>query len=144
MRCEVLVAFVSRGATKGSAMKWLPKTEVFQLKLAVSVTAALFLLLATQAVITAVREPNPSSLLLALPLYVLAIFLWRMKSWAHKLTKALIGLLVIMFSVVVFMAPMASRGGTPNWPLLFSLYIPYIGFSAWLFWVFDKYKSEFH
>ncbi len=133
----------------------LPKTSSIQLRIVIVLLASPFLVLAIWSIavgLIQVSEGNIASAATVLwggVLLFCGIGLWRLRSWARKLAKVCIAIVVVVGILGVFnpffaMDYSAEHGGAqPDWKLLVAIVAPLVALGLYCFWVLDKYEAEF-
>ncbi|MGH8743518.1 MAG: hypothetical protein ACREUY_04490, partial [Burkholderiales bacterium] len=82
-------------------------------------------------------------------LVITAVYLWRLRSWARKLTQVLLALIVIVavggsFNPFFALDYGHGHGGqSPNWGLLMAIIGPFVAALLWCYGVLEKHKNEF-
>ena len=123
----------------------LPKSELYQVRIAVVIAAALFLVIGLSEIRIAWRTHSVFSFLLGTFFISIAINLWRLKRWAWEGAIAClgIGVLIGVMAPIVYVA--AHHCDYDVLVRLYVLLIPFILPAACCCWTLLRYtKQQFH
>lgn len=102
-----------------------------------------------QIYFSTLQQGNILNLVFGAVLSILAVSLWQLKALAKSIAKLII-ILALIVSIGGIFNPFFAldyeaihQGESPDWLMMALAILPFVLASFWIFWVFDKYQSEF-
>lgn len=128
----------------------LPNTDKKPLKMTIVILSTLFMTVSLEQIyFSTLQQGNILNLVFGAVLSILAVSLWQLKALAKSIAKLII-ILALIVSIGGIFNPFFAldyeaihQGESPDWLMMALAILPFVLASFWIFWVFDKYQSEF-